>query len=303
MKYVKICNTLIASRKGFFPSNYMQKRKHFDLTSEIKMLWYSYFPNIRDKKMKITITLLKKDEQIMSRLANAYRNSYNTLSAGYKSREEMALYTYDYFYQKVRRFAAENEQSNLSRTFTVNLEGQPVGFVRYSKIPEYYKQNQNGETKDFEHGMMDGYEYAWYRKVKFVDDVKLDDSTMILNQIYLDPSVQHKGLGTYILAQTLPKMKEKGVRNLILEYNRDNLNGEKFYQSFGFQPLADTEDLDHILPDREGKTKFCISKVKMVHVDVATALEKANAKIAAKQKAMTAGQVVIGMLNHGSKQY
>lgn len=253
--------------------------------------------------MKVTITLLKRDEQTMSRLADAYRNSYNTLSAEYKSKEEMALYTYDYFYQKVKRFAAENEQSNLSRTFTVNIDGQPVGFVRYSRIPDYYKQNQNGETKDLEHGMMDGYEYAWYRKVKFVDDVKLDDSTMILNQIYLDPSVQHKGLGTYILAQTLPKMKEKGVRNLILEYNRDNLNGEKFYQSFGFQPLADTEDLDHILTDRNGRTKFCISKVKMVHVDVAAALEKANSKMAAREKAAVAGQVVIGVLNNAKQHY
>lgn len=250
--------------------------------------------------MKVSISILPNEEQTISQLANAYRNSYNTLSAQYKSKEEMALYTYDYFYQKVRRFAAENEHSNLSRTFMVCVDKQPVGFVRYSRIPDYYKQNQDGMAKDLEKGMMDGYEYAWYRKVKFVDKVKLDDSTMILNQIYLDPLVQHNGLGTYVLAQTLPKMKEKGVRNLILEYNVDNHNGEKFYHSFGFQALAETEDLDHIIPNRSGGTKFCISKVKMVHVDVDTALAKANAKIEQKKRAQSQelGNIIIGVVNN-----
>lgn len=252
--------------------------------------------------MKVSISKLQNREADLASLAEAYRNSYNKLSEGYKSPQEMALYTYDYFYQKVKRFAAENESSSLSRTFVVKLDEKPVGFVRYSRIPEYYKQNENGQTKDLEHGMLDGYEYAWYRKVKFVDDVKLDDSTMILNQIYLDPSVQRHGLGTYILAQTLPKMKEKGVRNLILEYNIENKNGEKFYNSFGFRPLADTEDLDHILHDGQ-KTKFCISKVKMVHVPVGTALEHANKKMQQKQQAQAAaiGNIVIGLINNAQK--
>lgn len=252
--------------------------------------------------MKVSITILDGSKQNLRLLAEAYRNSYNKLSEAYKSPEEMALYTYDYFYQKVKRFAAENQHSSTSRTFMVTLDGQPVGFVRYSRIPEYYKTNENGRTQDLEHGMLDGYEYAWYRKVNFVSDVKLDDTTMILNQIYLDPSVQRHGLGTYILAQTLPKMKEKGVRNLILEYNVDNKNGEKFYNSFGFQPLADTEDLDHIIR-RGGQTRFCISKVKMVHVDVDTALEKANAKMEQKKqaKARSIGNIIIGLLNNAQR--
>ena len=253
--------------------------------------------------MKVSITKLSGDEAILSKLAEAYKNSYNTLSAPYKSKEEMSLYSYDYFYQKVKRFAAENEKSNLSRTFMVCIDGEPVGFVRYSKIPEYYKQNQSGETKDYEHGLLDGYEYAWYRKVKFVDNVKLDDSTMILNQIYLDPKVQRCGLGTYILSQTLPKMKEKGVRNLILEYNTENKNGEKFYNSFGFMPLADTEDLDHIIQDKNGRAKFCISKVKMVHVDVETALQRANTKMDMKkaEKAKSLSGIILGLINHAQK--
>lgn len=225
--------------------------------------------------MKVTISKLVAKDKTLQQVAEAYRASYNKLSEGYKSKEEMALYTYDYFYQKVKRFAAENEQSNLSRTFMINLDGKPVGLVRYSRIPEYYKHAQNGQTKDLEKGYLDGYEYAWYRKVNFTDtSVKLDDSTMILNQIYLHPDVQRHGLGTFVLAQTLPKMKGKGVKNLILEYNIENKNGEKFYHSFGFQPLADTQDLDHIVQDRTGATKLCISKVKIVHVPVEAALQK-----------------------------
>ncbi len=252
--------------------------------------------------MKVSISKLQNSEAELAALAEAYKNSYNKLSEGYKSPQEMALYTYDYFYQRVKRFAKENESSSLSRTFVVTLDEKPVGFVRYSRIPEYYKQKDNGQTKDLEHGMLDGYEYAWYRKVKFVDNVKLDDSTMILNQIYLDPSVQRHGLGTYILAQTLPKMKEKGVRNLILEYNAENKNGEKFYSSFGFRPLADTEDLDHIIHDGQS-TRFCISKVKMVHVPVETALERANAKMEQKRlaKAAAINNIVIGLINNAQK--
>ena len=79
-------------------------------------------------------------------------------------------------------------------------------------------------------------------------------------------------------------------------------NGEKFYNSFGFQPLADTEDLDHIIR-RGGQTRFCISKVKMVHVDVDTALEKANAKMEQKKqaKARSIGNIIIGLLNNAQR--
>ncbi|MBQ7285738.1 MAG: GNAT family N-acetyltransferase, partial [Alphaproteobacteria bacterium] len=146
-------------------------------------------------------------------------------------------------------------------------------------------------------------EYAWYRKVKFIDDVKLDDTTMILNQIYLDPAVQRHGLGTYVLAQTLPKMKEKGVKNLILEYNADNKNAEKFYHYFGFRALAETQDLDHIIKDEHGHTKFCISDVKMVHVPIDIALEKANSKIKQKQQETAHGisNVLVGRVKYVHK--
>lgn len=252
--------------------------------------------------MKVSISKLSNDETVINQLTHAYRNSYNTLSAAYKAPEEMVLYTYDYFNCRVRRFAAENEKSSTSRTFIVSLDGKAVGFVRYSRIPEYYKENRNGETRDLEKGEMDGYEYAWYRKVKFVDNVKLDDSTMILNQIYLDPSVQHVGIGTYVLAQTLPKMKEIGVKNLILEYNADNHNAAKFYNAFGFKALADTEDLDHIIK-KNGRTRFYISKVKMVHVPVEEAMQKANAKFDEKRRIQAAGlsSILIGLIQNKQK--
>ncbi|MBQ7285072.1 MAG: hypothetical protein IJW72_02325, partial [Alphaproteobacteria bacterium] len=83
--------------------------------------------------MKISINNLQNDEKIINDLTLAYRNSYNKLSEGYKSSDEMALYTYDYFYHKVKRFAAENEHSSLSRTFVVSVDNRPIGFVRYSR--------------------------------------------------------------------------------------------------------------------------------------------------------------------------
>lgn len=254
--------------------------------------------------MKISINNLKDDEATLTALTGAYYNSYNKLSAPYKSPEEMLLYTKDYFNHKLKKFATENEQSSLSRTFAIFLDEKPVGFVRYSRIPEYYKNNAGAQTQELEHGIMDGYEYAWYRKVKFVDNVKLDDSTMILNQIYLDPEVQRHGLGTYILAQTLPKMKEKGVKNLILEYNSQNINGEKFYNAFGFRPLAETQDLDHIIQNNKGKTKFCVSDVKMVQVPIEIALERANAKMAKKNQEHAAklGQIMVGLFNNARKK-
>lgn len=250
--------------------------------------------------MKLSIRKLQTNQEELRTLALAYQRSYNKLSAAYKSPAEMALYTFDYFYQKVKRFAAENESSSESRTFVVAADDQPVGFVRYSKIPEYYKQNDNGVAQELEKGVLDKYEYAWYRKVKFVRDVKLDDSTMILNQIYLDPKVQRNGLGTYVLAKTLPTMKEHGVKNLILEYNADNHNAEKFYKYFGFAPLADTQDLDHIIK-KNGRTNFCISNVKMVHVPVDTALEKAQIKIAQKTEAsrqQQLGNILVRLVTH-----
>ena len=99
-------------------------------------------------------------------------------------------------------------------------------------------------------------------------------------------------------------MKEKGVKNLILEYNIENKNGEKFYHSFGFQPLADTQDLDHIVQDRTGSTKLCISKVKIVHVPVEAALQKANEKMEQKKQVQVQalGNILVGLVKH-AKQY
>lgn len=271
------------------------------MTYFYKML-ISPHQKLKEKQMKISLCNLKNDKKVIEQLTHAYRNSYNTLSAAYKTPEEMALYTENYFYCRIRRFAAENEKSQISRTFVISMDDKAIGFVRYSRIPDYYKENQGGEARDLEKGEMDGYEYAWYRKVKFVDNVKLDDSTMILNQIYLDPSVQHVGIGTYVLAQTLPKMKEIGVKNLILEYNAENHNAAKFYKAFGFKPLADTEDLDHII--RKGSnTKFYVSKVKMVHVPVEEAMQKANAKFDEKRRIQAAGlsSILIGLIQNKQK--
>lgn len=243
---------------------------------------------------------LRNDEALLEKLSDVYMRSYNTLSAKYKSPAEMALYTQPFFYHKLKRFAKEGESDSLSRSFVVTLDDQPAGFARYSRIPDYYKENINGETKDLETGTLDGYEYAWYRKVKFVNNnVKLDDSTVILNQIYLDPAMQRKSLGTYVLSQTLPHLHKAGVKNVILEYNAENKDAEKFYRAFGFEPLADTEDLDHILNDN-GRPQYRISKVKMVHVPVEKAMQLVNRKLQQKKQARDAaiGNVLVALVQN-----
>ena len=72
--------------------------------------------------MKVSIGNLKKNAQDIETLALAYKNSYNKLSEAYKSPKEMALYTYDYFLHKVKKFVAENENLSNSRTFVVSLD-------------------------------------------------------------------------------------------------------------------------------------------------------------------------------------
>lgn len=213
--------------------------------------------------MKVSISKLENKPEIILPLAKAYKRSYNKLSDGYKSPEEMKLYTEQVFIQKLKRFAQDKD----SQSAVLMLNDRPYGFVRYSYIPGYYKENQNGNSQDLETGYMDGYEFAWNRKIKFEKDVQLDDKTLIVNQIYLDPEIQRRGLGTYLFGQTLPKIKEQGFESLIIEYNAQNKNAERFYQTLGFEAFAHTQDFDHITRENN-RANFCISDVKIAHATI-----------------------------------
>ena len=175
--------------------------------------------------MKVSIRNLEKRLSMILPLAEAYQRSYNKLSADYKSESEMALYTKGYFIKKLWKMA-EDDQSTVA---VLHLNDVPRGFIRYSAIPEYYTQPENGRAQDVEKGYLDGFEYAWCRKVNFEREVALDDKTLIVNQIYLDPQIQHHGLGTLLFQQTVPELKKQGFESLIIEYNANNANAKDFY--------------------------------------------------------------------------
>lgn len=158
--------------------------------------------------MKVSISTLEQKLSQILPLAESYQRSYNKLSEGYKSPEEMSLYTRGYFLKKLWKMAGDKD----SAVAVLNVDGKPRGFVRFSPIPEYYTQAENGQTKDMEKGMLDGFEFAWYRKVNFMRDVELNDRTLIVNQIYLDPQIQRHGLGTYLLSKTIPTLKEQAMK-------------------------------------------------------------------------------------------
>lgn len=223
--------------------------------------------------MEFTIKELDGSAKTIMPLAEAYMRSYNELSQKYKSDKEMALYKKGTFIKKLKKFS----QDKSSSVFVLYAEDNPCGFIRYSDIPSHYKVTENNKTQELEKGNMDGYEFAWNRKVAFVEEAKLDDRTMIINQIYLDPKIQNQGLGTQILKHTLPLMAEK-YDTFIIEYNSNNLRAKKFYGDvLGLEPIARTQDFDHIVQNERGKAEFCLSGVEIGMSSIGVAMGHINA--------------------------
>lgn len=223
--------------------------------------------------MKVSIKNLEPDMSQIKPLADAYLRSYNNLSAQYKTEEEMALYTKSYFLSKLWKMAHDKE----SAVAVLWVDKNPVGFVRYSKVPDYYKKPVDSVSSELEQGSLDGHDFAWVRKVEFNQDIKPDDKTLIVNQIYLDPAVQHHGLGTYLFSKTIPVLKKFGYENLIIEYNTNNQNAEKFYKGVGFSPIAKTKDFDHIITKGD-KTTFCVSDVEIAYTTIDNAIKSIEEK-------------------------
>ncbi len=233
--------------------------------------------------MKISIRSLEKRLSMILPLAEAYQRSYNKLSADYKSEQEMALYTRGYFIKKLWKMA-EDQQSLVA---VLQVNDVPRGFILYSAIPEYYTRPEDRQAQEVEKGYLDGFEFAWCRKIRFDREVELNDKTLIVNQIYLDPQVQHHGLGTLLFEQTVPELKKLGYQNLIIEYNANNTNAKNFYQKLGFAPFAQTKDFDHILKKEDGHTVFCISDVHIAHTGIDNALEHLRLRRQMKQTFVT----------------
>ena len=214
--------------------------------------------------MKIEIENELKREDLFE-LADAYRESYNTLSEDYKTPEEMELYTKKYFLRKLEKF---RKGQNESPVFVAKVDGKPVGFLRFSPIEEYYKNHKNGVAKNKEIGELDGHQYEWERKIEFSKDIKLSDKTAILNQIYIDPKHQKHGVGEALFNHAMPEMK-KQYDDFIVELNSGNEGARTVYgKVLTAQEIARTQDLDHILKGRK-----YISPVTMVHAKVDAAID------------------------------
>ena len=201
-------------------------------------------------------------------LADAYYKSYVKLSANYKSKEEMALYKKGKFIKKLKNMSKDDE----SKVFVYYEQDKPLGFVRYSPVPSYYK-NDAEPNQDIESGEIGEHSYFWQRKLDFSDKNPITDKTMVINQLYLDPSIQAKGVGTNILEQTLPLMKNEGYENFVIEYNANNTNAEKFYKNtLTLTEIAKTKDFDNIVTNP--KTEICMSPVKIGFAKIDNAVNK-----------------------------
>ena len=209
--------------------------------------------------------------QQKTELAAAYKLSYITLSAQYKSPEEMALYTTnDYFMQRVEKFAKDPK----STTFIIYDKSEIVGFSRFSPVPEDYLGLTSGISYHPECGTMDGHAYQWKRPMCFDINPEIDDKTLMLHQIYLVPKVQHQGLGTQILASVLPTMAYQ-FNKVLVEYNMCNHVGEECYKNWGFKKVGETQDLDHILPNG----KWCTSSVGIAIAPIDVVYKEATKKL------------------------
>ena len=149
---------------------------------------------------------------------------------------------------------------------------KPVGFVRFSPVPEAYKGDTVRQVIQNEQGILDDEKYTWQRKITFFEKENISNKTMILNQLYLSPSIQNQGFGTELLRHTLPIMLDKYV-NFIVEYNLKNHRAISFYETIGIKRIAQTQDLDHII-----KGKKYISEVGIGYSDIRTTCRKIQAK-------------------------
>ena len=197
-------------------------------------------------------------------LADVYMRSYNKLSETYKSQEEMALYTRVSFIKKLENWAIRQADGKEPFIFVIYDNEQPCGIMRLNPIPQEYRQiNSLLKATEHENGELDGWNMARNRNIQYSTSPQFEDNTLILNQIYLAPESQKRGLGTYFIKTVFNKLQKQGLDQFIVEYNDNNTNGKKFHEDvLCAKKIATTSDFDHITT-QNGKTDFCISPVSI----------------------------------------
>lgn len=197
-------------------------------------------------------------------LADVYMRSYNELSKGYKSPEEMALYTKVSFIKKLEGWAINQAKGQEPFIFVLYNNDKPCGIMRLNPIPQDYRHiNQNLQAIESENGELDGWKMARQRKIQYTKNPNYERNTLILNQIYIAPEAQKQGLGTYFIKTVFQGLQQQGYNQFIVEYNDNNTNGKKFHENvLCAKKVAHTSDFDHIT-SQNNKTEFCLSPVSI----------------------------------------
>lgn len=212
-------------------------------------------------------------------LADIYMRSYNELSKQYKSNAEMQLYTKGSFIKKLKTWAEKQKQGNEPFIFVLYDNEKVCGVMRLNKIPEDYRNINNLEAIEDEHGLLDGWTISRKRKIKYLKDPQYTENTLILNQIYLAPEAQKKGWGSFFMKSVIPTLQKQGFEQFIVEYNDNNTNGKKFHEDvLCAEQIAKTTDFDHIVKDEKGYTEFCISPVTIGISKFSKVLQRIEAK-------------------------
>ena len=212
-------------------------------------------------------------------LADIYMRSYNELSKQYKSDEEMKLYTKGSFIKKLKTWAEKQKQGNEPFIFVLYNDEKICGVMRFNEIPSDYRNINNLEASENEHGILDGWTISRKRKIQYLEDPQYTKNTLILNQIYLAPEAQKKGWGSSFMKMVIPTLQEKGFEQFIVEYNDNNANGKKFHEDvLCAKKIATTTDFDHIIETNNGHSEFCISPVSIGISNFSKVLEKIEAK-------------------------
>lgn len=223
----------------------------------------------------MTLKIDGLSEENIERLSLSYAESYCSLSKNYKTPDEMSFYTLDYFKNKVLCMLKDKT----SDVFVLSNRDNVLGFIRFSPIPDPYKKANGGgyytESCEMCHS---GVLVHWIRSAYFKPNTKLDDNTVVLNQIYLHPDIQKQGIGTRFLDKVLPLIEQK-YSDLIVEYNQNNKYAISFYQGLGIREVAKTQDLDQITP-----TKDYFSSVGIGYAPISVIRKHLAKKIASDRK-------------------
>ena len=217
-------------------------------------------------------------------LSDVYMRSYNELSTGYKSADEMALYTKGTFIRKLKNWSNNMKNGDENLIFVLYNDDKPCGIMRLNPIPEAYRQiDDKLQAAEYEHGVLDGRTITRNRKIQYSEKPQFDDNALILNQIYLAPESQKKGWGTYFIKNVFSELVEQKYNQFIVEYNDNNANGKKFHEDvLCAKKIAHTTDFDHITAS-DDKQDFCLSPVSIGISSFTAVLQN----IATKEKSFT----------------